>query len=157
MQILDILVADQRLIQGRFALNDIDEIVDDAAFAAHNEVEVTKTDVEVDHNDLLTAQGESGRQVGRRSGFTHATLAGGDDDDSTHDADTFSEWLNKKWVNGDTSIGVRSFKSDGFQARRHSPLPARSGRVCPAGFRGHPLQTFCRGQRPPQSRRAGRA
>lgn len=55
------LVLDQRLGQRRFAVDDVDQVIDHPAFAARDQVEVTQTDVEVDDGRLEAAQGEAGR------------------------------------------------------------------------------------------------
>ena len=54
-QILQPLVADQRLRELGDALHDIDEVEHDAPFGAHDEIEIAQADVEVDDDDLLAA------------------------------------------------------------------------------------------------------
>ena len=78
-EVRDALVADQRLRQLGVALHDIDEIVDDAALGAHDEIEVAQPDVEVDEHDLLSALGESDAQCRRRRRLADAALARCDD------------------------------------------------------------------------------
>ncbi len=69
------LVLDQRLLERSLALDDVDEVIHDAAFAAHDEVEVTQTDVEVDDRNLVAAQREAGGEAGAGRGLAHATFA----------------------------------------------------------------------------------
>ena len=52
---LNALVADQRLAQPRFALNDIDDVKDHAPFDTHNEVKVAQAHIEINHHRLLAA------------------------------------------------------------------------------------------------------
>ena len=62
---LHALVADQRLGQFRFALDNVDEVVDDAPFRAHDEIEIAQADVEIDDDDLVAVLRQSGAQRGR--------------------------------------------------------------------------------------------
>src|SRR5262249_12442352 len=80
VEVLDPLVADQRLVERRLAVDDVDEVEDDAALAAHHQIEVAQADIEVDHDRLLAAQREAGadRRRGRR--LADAALARGDHD-----------------------------------------------------------------------------
>src|SRR5690606_34828103 len=80
-QVVEALVLDQRLPQRRLALDDVDEVVHHAAFAAHDEVEVAQADVEVDDHDLLAATREAVGQAGAAGGLANASLARGDHDD----------------------------------------------------------------------------
>src|SRR5574343_158046 len=83
-QIVAVLVLDHRLGQRRFAVDHVDQVIDHAAFAAHDQVEVAQADVEVDHGRLETAQGEAGREAGAGGGLADATLAGGHGNDAGH-------------------------------------------------------------------------
>jgi hypothetical protein len=80
-QRVDPLVLDQRLLVRAVALNDVDEVVHDAAFASHHEIEIAQADVEVDDCDLLAATRETARETGRRRRFADAAFARRDDDD----------------------------------------------------------------------------
>ncbi len=73
---VEALVADQRLGQLGIALDDVDEVVDDPALGAHDEVEVAQADVEIDDADVLTGLGEGGPQGRGRGGLAHPALAG---------------------------------------------------------------------------------
>ena len=53
VEIFRALIFNQRLVQCGIALNDVDEIINDATFAAHNQVEVTQADVEVDNDGFF--------------------------------------------------------------------------------------------------------
>ncbi len=78
------LVADQRLLQLRVALRDIDEVVDDAALGAEHEIEIAQPDVEIDHADPIAAFGERGADRSGRGRLADASLARGNDDDLAH-------------------------------------------------------------------------
>lgn len=78
MQVFEALVLDQGLGEGGLAVDDVDEVVHHAAFAAHDQVEVTQADVEVDDGGLETAQGQAGADSCAGGGFTDATLTGSD-------------------------------------------------------------------------------
>ena len=76
VQRVDALVADQRLRQLGVALDDVDEVVDDPALGAHDEVEVAQADVEIDHHDLFAALRQRGAERGGRGRLADAALAG---------------------------------------------------------------------------------
>ena len=48
MQHLGALVFDQRLVQRGVALDNVNEVVNHAAFAAHDQVQVTQANIEID-------------------------------------------------------------------------------------------------------------
>ena len=77
-------ILDQGLGQRGFAMQDIDQIVDDAAFASHDQIEVAQADVEIDDGGFMAAQREAGGKAGAGSGFADAPFTGGHDDDSCH-------------------------------------------------------------------------
>jgi hypothetical protein len=62
-QVVALLVLDQRLVQVGLAVDHIDQVVHHAAFAAHDEVEVAQTHVEVDDGGLVAAQGQAGEKL----------------------------------------------------------------------------------------------
>ena len=70
------LVADQRLRQLGIALDDVDQIVDDAALGAHHQIEIAKTDVEIDDDDFFIALCQRCTESGRRGGLADPALAG---------------------------------------------------------------------------------
>jgi hypothetical protein len=82
--VLAVLVLDQRLGERRFAVEDIDQVIDDAALAAHDQVEVAQADVEIDDGSLVTPQGEARGEAGAGGGLADATLAGRYDDNTCH-------------------------------------------------------------------------
>jgi len=82
VQGVDVLVFDERLGELGLALEDVDEIVDDAAFAAHDEVEVAQADVEVDDGGLEAAKRQARGESGAGGGLAHPSFAGSDDDDA---------------------------------------------------------------------------
>ncbi|MNW15154.1 hypothetical protein D3C71_2135810 [compost metagenome] len=57
-------------------MDDVDEVIHHATLAAHDQVEVTQTNVEVDDHGLVPAQGKAGADGGAGSRFAYATLAG---------------------------------------------------------------------------------
>ena len=59
-----LFVLDHRLVKIRFAVDHVDQVIDDAPLAAHDQVEVAQADVEVDHGGFVTAQCEAGRHGG---------------------------------------------------------------------------------------------
>ena len=69
VEVFDALVFDERLFQAGFAVDDVDEVVNDAAFDAHDEVEVAQADVKVYHAGFEPFQGESAGDAGAGRGF----------------------------------------------------------------------------------------
>src|SRR5690606_41145405 len=47
-QIVEAPVLDERLVEARLALDDVDEVEDDPALASHDDVEIAQTHVEID-------------------------------------------------------------------------------------------------------------
>src|SRR5258706_15998390 len=84
MQLLALLVLDEGLVKVGLVVEDVDEGVDDAALAAHDQVEVAQAQVEVDPRDLVPGEREARREARAGGGLAHASLAGGHDDDSGH-------------------------------------------------------------------------
>ena len=78
------LVADQRLGQLGVALDDVDQVVDDAALGAHHQVEVAQADVEIDDHDVLARLRQRRAERGRRGRLADAALARCDDQDLGH-------------------------------------------------------------------------
>ncbi len=78
------LVANERLIELRVALGDIDQIKDDASFRAHDEIEIAQADVEIHDSDLVALQRQSGAEGCGRCGLSHAALAGCDNNYLRH-------------------------------------------------------------------------
>ena len=75
VEVFDALVFDERLFQAGFAVDDVDEVVNDAAFDAHDEVEVAQADVEVDDAGFQPFQGESAGDAGAGRGFPYSAFA----------------------------------------------------------------------------------
>src|SRR5690606_28035730 len=84
VEVVELLVADERLIERCFALNDIDEVIHHAAFATHDEIQVAKADIEIDHSGFMAAHGQTSGKAGAGGGFAYPTLAGSDDNDTCH-------------------------------------------------------------------------
>ncbi len=61
-------------VQCGIALNDVDEIINDATFAAHNQVEVTQADVEVDNDGFLSLLGQTCSDGRAGGGLANAPL-----------------------------------------------------------------------------------
>jgi len=76
VEVFQALVFDQGLLQVGFAVDHVDEVIHHAALAAHDQVEVTQANVEVDDHCFVAAQSEAGTDSGAGGGLTHTTLAG---------------------------------------------------------------------------------
>jgi hypothetical protein len=97
---------DQRLIQVGLAVDDVDEVVDHAPLAAHDQVEVAQPDVEVDDNRFVTAHRDPSRDACTRGGFAHPTFARRDDDYLSHSS------LLGFGMNSGSSFGQRPYAAD---------------------------------------------
>ena len=91
VQVLDALVADQRLLQLGLVADHVDEVVDDPALAAHDQVQVAQADVEVDRDGLEPGLGDPGGDVGAGGGLADPALTRGDDDDFGHYEASFGD------------------------------------------------------------------
>ena len=85
VEVFALLVLDQRLAETGIALDDVDEVVDHAPFAAHDEVKVAQADIKINHGGFVAAQRQPGCDCGAGGGFAHAAFAGGDYNDFAHD------------------------------------------------------------------------
>ena len=74
VEVFAVFVFNQGLVECGFALDDVDEVIHDAAFATHNQVEVAQTDVEVDYGGFVAAQGQAGCDAGAGSGLAYAAF-----------------------------------------------------------------------------------
>ena len=74
------LVADQRLAQLAAALDDFDQVEDDALLDAEHEVEVAQADVGIDQHDAAAALSQRRAEVGGRRRLADSAFARGDDD-----------------------------------------------------------------------------
>jgi hypothetical protein len=88
-QVVADLVLDQRLVEVGLAVDHVDQVVDHAPLAAHDQVEVAQADVEVDDGGLVAAQRQAGGKAGAGGGFAHAAFAGSDDNDLGHETGSF--------------------------------------------------------------------
>ena len=77
------LVLDQRLRERRFAVDDVDQVIDDAPLAAHDQVQIAQADVKIDDGRFEATQCEAGREAGTGRGFAHTTLAGSDNNNTS--------------------------------------------------------------------------
>ena len=74
VEVFAVFVFNQGLVESRFAVDNVDEVVYDAAFATHNQVKVAQTDVEVDYGGFVAAQGQAGCDAGAGSGLAYAAF-----------------------------------------------------------------------------------
>ena len=58
------LVLDQRLVELGVAVDHVDEIEDDAAFAPHDQIEVAQPDIKIDDDSAVPAQRQAGSEGG---------------------------------------------------------------------------------------------
>lgn len=84
VQVLALLVLDEGLVEVGLAMDHINQVIDHAAFAAHDQVEVAQADVEVDHSSLVAAKGQAGSEAGAGGRLADAPFAGGHHDDLGH-------------------------------------------------------------------------
>jgi len=56
-------------------LDNVNQVVNDASFATHNQVEVAQADVKVDDGCFVAAQSQSGCDTGAGRGFAYAAFA----------------------------------------------------------------------------------
>ena len=80
-EVVDALVADQGLADAGVAVDDVDEIEDDAALATHDQIEIAQAHVEIDDHRLVALLGEADGERGARRGLADPAFAGGHDDD----------------------------------------------------------------------------
>src|SRR5260370_5208957 len=69
------VIPDQCVVELSVAVDDIDEIEHNAAFAPHDQVEVAQPDIEVDNDSPLAAQSQPGGDRGCGGGLADASLA----------------------------------------------------------------------------------
>jgi hypothetical protein len=82
--VLAMLVLDQRLSERCFAVEDVDQVIDHTALAAHDQVQVAQADVKIDDGSFVTTQGEARCEAGAGGGLADPTLAGRYDDNTCH-------------------------------------------------------------------------
>src|SRR5205085_12059584 len=94
IEIVVALILNQRLIEIGVAVDHIDEIEHNAALAAHHEIEVAQSDVEINDHCLMAAQCQSGGKSGSGGGLADPSLAGCDRQDLRHQilTHTCSSW-----------------------------------------------------------------
>ena len=78
-----VLVLDHSLAKLALAFNDVDQVVYDPVFQAHDHVQVAEADVGVHDDHLVAAHGQGGADVGGRGGLADASLARGQNDGPT--------------------------------------------------------------------------
>ena len=74
-QFVAMFVFNQCLIEGGFPLDDVDQVVYHAAFAAHNQIQVAQADVEVDNGGFMAAECQTGSNARTGGGFAHTAFA----------------------------------------------------------------------------------
>src|SRR5690606_31669684 len=75
-EILATLVLDQGLIERRLAVDHVDQVVDDPALTAHDEIQIAQPDVEVDDGGFMPTQRQPHGDSCTGGGFAHPALAG---------------------------------------------------------------------------------
>jgi len=73
-QILEALVADERLRELCDAVHHVDKVEYNASFRPHDEVEIAQADVEIDNYDFFPALREGCTERGGGSGFSNAAF-----------------------------------------------------------------------------------
>src|SRR5690606_10906642 len=149
VEVVEALVLDQGLLERGLAVDDVDEVVNHAALAAHDQVEVAQADVEVDDRGLVAAPGQADGDAGAGGGLADAALAGSDYDD-------FSQWRSpwrylqgRRWQRHGGRRPARVSRGRPASAVRLQAIPARP---CRAGFRGY-RPVPCSGRQWPPARR----
>ena len=107
------LVPDQRLRQFGLALDDVDEVEDDAALGPEDEVEIAQAHVEIDDRDPVAGRRQRRTDRGGRRGLADAAFAGGDYQNRPHDV------LQAPWCQSKISVTIASPRS-----RTRTGLPA---------------------------------
>ena len=74
-QVLEALVADQRLRELGDALHHVDEVEHHAAFRAHDQIEIAQPDVKIHDDDALAVLGERSAERGCRRRLSDAAFA----------------------------------------------------------------------------------
>ena len=69
------LVADHGLAQPAAAFDHIHQVVHDAVFETHDDIQVSQTDVAVDADDFLVQAGKCDGQIGGCSGLANPSLS----------------------------------------------------------------------------------
>ena len=69
------IVFNQGLVERGFALDNVDQVVNDTSFATHNQVEVAQADVKINDGCFVAAQSQSGCDTGAGRGFAYAAFA----------------------------------------------------------------------------------
>jgi hypothetical protein len=75
VEVFDALILDKRLVEVGFSIDNIDEVVNDAAFDTHDEVKVAQADVKIDDAGFEALQGKSAGDAGAGRGFPYSALA----------------------------------------------------------------------------------
>ena len=65
MEILQPLIANERLGQFCHTADDVDQIEDHATLGAHHQVEIAQSNIEIDDHHFLAVMGERGAQCSR--------------------------------------------------------------------------------------------
>ncbi len=106
IEVVAAFVANQRLVEIGLLIDDIDEIVDDAPLASHDEIQVAQTDIEIDDDRAMTALRQSHSQRGGRGRLADPALARGDHNNSRQ-----SSRLQNGMVRRPTLRRVKVFRS----------------------------------------------
>ena len=80
VEVVVALILDQRLIELGVAVDHIDEIEDDAAFAPHDQIEIAQPDIEIDDDRPVPAQCQPGCDRGGGGRLSDTSFAGSEHD-----------------------------------------------------------------------------
>ena len=69
------LVFNQSLTKIGFTIDDIDEVVHDAAFAVHDDIKVAQTYIKIDNHGFMAAHSDTTTYRGAGGGFTHTAFS----------------------------------------------------------------------------------
>src|SRR5690606_29640554 len=81
-QVVAMFVLDQGLGKVGFLIDDVDEIINDAALAVHDQVQVAQAHVKVDDGSFVAAQGKTAGYGSTGRGLSDSAFTGGHRDDS---------------------------------------------------------------------------
>ena len=82
VEAIDPFVLDQSLVQAGIPVDHIDEIENDPALAAHDQIEITQPYVEIDDGGFETLQGQPGTEGCGGGGLTNTAFTRSHNDDS---------------------------------------------------------------------------
>ena len=78
IEVLQPFISNHGLTELAAPFNDIDQIVDNTVFQAHDNVKISQTNIGVDADDVFAQFGKSNAKIGRGRGLADAALSGCD-------------------------------------------------------------------------------